>query len=154
MFRRNCACLMLCAFLLQTGATAYACLRMGGSVAHMDHLAMAMESESPEAAGSTAQAGGDRKRVVFTASVAAATSQSTPEHCNRFHRADCPHRGAAFHPCPSDQVAGLQAVDSGLPVAPEAIILGLDGLIASLTPTASYAAALAPSPDLPPPRTA
>ena len=147
MLRRICASLMLCAFLLQTGATVYACTRIGGTAAHADHVAMATESTSPHTTERAAQAGVDRKRV------ASAEAESMPEHCNRFHRADCPHRGAAFHPCPSDQLAGLQALDAGLPVAPEAIVFGLDGLTASTEPIAPSTPTRALSPDLPPPRT-
>jgi hypothetical protein len=153
MLRRICACLVLCAFLLQTGATAYACKRMGSPAAHSDHTAMAMESASSHASEGATRPESDRKRDASVTALASAASESIPEHCNRFHRADCPHRGAAFHPCPSEQVAGLQAVDAGLPLAPEAIVLGLDGLSASVTPTASSATARAPAPDLPPPRT-
>ena len=148
MLRRTCACLALCSFLLQTGATAYACVLMAGSAAHGDHGAMAMTSSAAGAAQDAPPSGGDRKRVVPN------DSGSMPDHCNRFHRADCPHQGAAFHPCPSDQVAGPQAIDAGLPLMPEALAFELYSETRGASPDDVSPPARAVSPQLPPPRTA
>jgi hypothetical protein len=148
MLRRTCACLALFSFLLQTGATAYACALMAGSGAHGDHGVMTMASSAAGAAQDAAPSGGDRKRVV------ASDGASMPDHCNRFHRADCPHQGGALHPCPSDQVAGPQAVDAGLPLTPEALVFELDARTRGDSPDDVSPPARAVSPQLPPPRTA
>ncbi len=155
MIRRARACLMLVGFLFQTGATVYGSTRTTGSPAHGSHAGTALDATSADAHTHAHHAVRHQALAAAAAGqarVASGPGQSLPEHCNRFHRADCPHRGAAFHPCPSDQVAGLQAADVGLPAAPEGPVFGREGQTASHTLTAFAPPASGSAPDLPPPR--
>jgi hypothetical protein len=155
MIRRACASLMLVGFLFQTAATVYGCTRIGSSPAHEPQAGTTLDATSADAHTPAHHAVPHQGLAAATAGqarVESGSGPSLPEHCNRFHRADCPHRGAAFHPCPSDQVAGLQAVDAGLPMAPEVPVFGLARPTASPTPTTLAPATPGFSPDLPPPR--
>lgn len=144
--RRACASLVLAALVAQTSVSLYACHRFPPAV----HFAPSAPGHHESHAGH-----GRAARDVNVASSAAGASHSLPGHvCNRHERGRCPHaHGATIGTCASDPVPGSHAgSDSGVPSHTAATLVARQ--VVPLLPAAGTAppGAIAPIPELPPPR--
>jgi hypothetical protein len=146
MTRRACASLLLVGLLWQSVAGALACTLTAvpaTAAGHAGHGATPVQASAQEH---------ESHMGARTAPAAQASDPSSPSGvCNWHHRGHCPH-GAAFHPCGSDQAAGFQAADPGLPSAAEAAAFRFTPWLASLSVATPSAFGRAHAPDLPPPR--
>ncbi len=146
MIRRTCASFLLLGLLWQSAAGALACTLTGGRVTPADHT-------GHDAMPAQVYAHEHQARVgASPADVARASDPSSPSGlCNWHHRGHCPH-GAAFHPCSSDQAAGFQVADPGLPAAAERPVFRFTPQLAPLPVSTPTVSGRAHAPDLPPPR--
>ncbi|HEY7460866.1 MAG TPA: hypothetical protein VIC59_03190 [Gemmatimonadota bacterium] len=146
MTRRLCASFLLLGLLWQSAASALACTLTGSPATPGGHA-------GHEALPAQAHAHGHQVHMgARTADAAQASDPSSPSGvCNWHHRGHCPH-GAAFHPCGSDQAAGFQAADPGLPAAAEPQVFRFTPRLAPFSVSTPSVSGRALAPDLPPPR--